>query len=146
LALIGGRILSGYLLDRIFGPYVAAFFLVCPMIGIAVLAGDAAGPIAIIGAVLCGIGIGAEIDLMAFFVTRYLGLKAFGEIYGYAMCILTAGSGLGTYAMGLSFDLAHSYRPALMIFVAALVVACVLVARLGPYRFPARPAPATPVG
>jgi MFS family permease len=144
LAVIGGRVLSGYLLDRMFGPYVALVFLVCPMIGIAALASGISGPAPVIGGVLCGLGIGAEIDLMAFFVSRYLGLKAFGEIYGYAMCILTAGSGIGIYAMGLSFDLAHGYQPALVAFATGLCVACVLVARLGPYRFPAAPASAQP--
>jgi transcriptional regulator GlxA family with amidase domain len=29
-----------------------------------------------------GAGIGAEIDLMAFFISRYFGLKAYGKIYG----------------------------------------------------------------
>ena len=30
----------------------------------------------------CGIGVGAEVDLMAFFVGRYFGLRAYGRIYG----------------------------------------------------------------
>jgi MFS family permease len=144
LAVIGGRVLSGYLLDRVFGPWVALVFLVCPMIGIAGLASGGTGPVPIIGGIFCGLGIGAEIDLMAFFVSRYLGLKAFGEIYGYAMCILTAGSGLGIYAMGLSYDLAHAYLPALVLFEVGLFVACAIVARLGPYRFPAGLADAMP--
>jgi hypothetical protein len=29
-----------------------------------------------------GAGIGAEIDLMAFFISRYFGLKAYGKIHG----------------------------------------------------------------
>jgi MFS family permease len=143
LAVIGGRVVSGFLLDRMSGPSVALVFLACPMIGIAALASGVAGPVPVIGGLLCGLGIGAEIDLMAFFVSRYLGLKAFGEIYGCAMCLLTTGSGIGIYAMGLSFDLAHAYQPALIAFEVGLCLACVLVARLGPYRFPAAPACAT---
>lgn len=36
-ALIGGRLLSGFLLDRIHAPYVAAVFFLAPLMGIVVL-------------------------------------------------------------------------------------------------------------
>src|SRR5215468_6332489 len=84
MAVIGGRVVSGFLLDKLFGPHVALCFLACPIVGIALLAAGVAGQPAIFGGALCGVGIGAEIDLMAFLISRYLGLKAFGEIYGYA--------------------------------------------------------------
>lgn len=116
LALIGGRVAGGFLLDRMFGPYVAIFFFLCPVIGIGLLATGAVGPVPFVGALLCGLAIGAELDFMAFFVSRYFGLKAFGEIYGCMMCALAVGSGLGSYFMGLSFDLTHSYQPTLIIF------------------------------
>lgn len=138
LAVIVGRILAGYLLDRIFGRNVAIFFFMCPMIGIVLLAIGPVGPIAVVGGLLCGAAIGAELDFMAFFVSRYFGLKAFGQLYGYMMCVLSIGSGLGATLMGLSYDRAHSYWPMLMIFEVLLVISCVLIAPLGPYRFPAR--------
>ena len=37
IALIGGRLLSGFLLDRIHAPYVAAVFFLAPLMGIIVL-------------------------------------------------------------------------------------------------------------
>ncbi len=42
--------------------------------------------------------------------------------------------------MGVSFDLAGSYRPMLVAFVVALIAACLLIARLGPYRYGAEAA------
>lgn len=141
LALIGGRVFSGFLLDRIFGPYVAVFFLLCPMAGIGLLASGMAGPVPVLGVILCGVGIGAEVDLMAFFASRYFGLRAFGEIYGYLICILSVGTGLGPFLMGRSFDLLHSYRPMLLGFEIMLAIACLLLVRLGPYPYPA---PRTP--
>jgi hypothetical protein len=106
--------------------------------------------------VLCGLGIGAEVDLMAFFVGRYFGLQTFGAIYGLLFAAFIAGSGLGVYLMGLSSDLAafiagsalaayltgfsiefaDSYGPMLIVFAGALAFACLLIAFLGPYRFP----------
>jgi len=142
LALIAGRILSGFCVDRFFAPYVAVFFFVCPIVGIALLLSGAAGSVPLVGTVLCGLGAGAEVDLMAFFVGRYFGLRAFGAIYGLMFAIFLIGSGLGAYVMGLCFDLTHSYTPMLIVFVGALAIASLLVARLGPYRFPvATPAP-----
>ena len=42
-ALIFGRVLSGWCLDRLWGPYVAIAFFVLPMIGIAILISGAGG-------------------------------------------------------------------------------------------------------
>lgn len=46
--------------------------------------------------------------------------------------------------MGQSFAKLHSYQPALMLLSGALVIACLLMARLGPYTYQAvsRQAPA----
>jgi hypothetical protein len=80
----------------------------------------------------------AEVDLIAFLQSRYLGLKAFGEVYGYLFAIFMLGSGLGPFLMGQSFKLLHSYDPALMVMAGGLVLACILMARLGAYAFGAR--------
>ena len=136
LAIIIGRILSGYCLDRFFGPYVAVVFLMCPMAGIALLGSGAGGLAPLAGTVLCGMGIGAEVDLMAFFVSRYFGLRGFAQIYGLMFGLFTVGTGLGPYAMGAGFDALHSYGPIFIGFEVILVIACGLLLRLGPYQFP----------
>jgi predicted MFS family arabinose efflux permease len=136
LAAIFGRIVCGYCLDKIFGPYVAIGFFVMPMVGIALLATGGSGYRSLVGAILCGSGVGAEIDLMSFLAGRYFGLRAFGKIYGLMFGIFALGTGLGPYLMGLSYDAWHSYYPMLMIFEFALAVTCSLFIRLGPYPFP----------
>jgi nitrate/nitrite transporter NarK len=51
----------------------------------------------------------------------------------------TFGSGFGPLASATSLDRAGSYAPALAAYVVAMVVACVLLLRLGPYpRFESR--------
>lgn len=136
IAIIFGRILSGYCLDRFFGPYVAVVFLVCPMAGIALLGSGVGGMVPLAGTILCGIGIGAEVDLMAFFVSRYFGLRGFAQIYGLMFGIFAVGTGLGPYAMGAGFDALHSYVPIFIGFEVVLVIACGLLLGLGPYRYP----------
>ena len=44
IALLAGRILSGWFLDRFWGPYVAIGFFVTPMSGLALLISHAAAP------------------------------------------------------------------------------------------------------
>jgi MFS family permease len=144
LALIGGRIVSGYLLDRFFAPYVSAGFFLLPLTGIVLLSTGAGGIVPFLGTICLGLGIGSEIDIMAFLVGRYFGLRKFGEIYGYIMGVFVFGSGLGPTIMGFCFDFTHSYDLALAGFGVALLVASVLVSRLGPYAYPAGKAAVIP--
>jgi MFS family permease len=136
MALIGGRLLSGFLLDRIHAPYVAAVFFLAPLVGIVVLLTTLRPEGAALGTVLVGIGVGAEVDLIAFLLSRYLGMRAFGEIYGYFFSIFMLGAGLGPFAMGVSYDRTGSYRLMLMCFAFALALASLPMLRLGPYAYP----------
>ncbi len=138
IALLFGRILSGWCLDRFFGPYVAIGFFVIPMLGIALLAGGGTSPLALLGAVLCGLGVGAEVDIMAFFVSRYFGIKAYGKIYGTMFAVFAFANGFGPTIAGTSFDRFHSYLPAFALFEVMLVITCALIAPLGPYPYPPR--------
>jgi len=135
LATMSGRLLAGFLVDRIFAPYVATFFFLAPIAGFAFLA-SATGMLPALGVVLMGMGLGTEIDLIAFLVTRYFGQRAFGQIYGYFFMIFGLGSSFGRFLAGLIFDLAGSYNPALIGAALALVVAVILVNRLGSYLYP----------
>src|SRR5579875_1546430 len=79
IALILGRVAAGWCLDRFNGPLIAALCFAIPIVGILLLASGAGGlGMARLSTTLCGFGIGAEVDLMAFFLSRYLGLKAYG--------------------------------------------------------------------
>jgi len=135
-ALIFGRILSGWCLDRFWGPYVAIVFFLLPMIGIAILISGAGGFAPFLGAIACGLGIGAEIDLMAFFTSRYFGLRDYAKLYGTMFGIFALGVGIGPALSGASFDRFHSYTPAFVVFVIMLAVGCLIFLRMGPYPFP----------
>jgi MFS family permease len=136
-ALIFGRMLSGWCLDRFWGPYVAIAFFVIPMIGIAILISGAGGFAPFLGAIACGLGIGAEIDLMAFFTSRYFGLRDYAKLYGAMFGIFALGVGIGPVLSGASFDRFHSYTPAFAGFVIMLAIACLVFLRMGLYPFPA---------
>lgn len=134
-ALIVGRLIAGYLLDRIFASYVALFFILIPLAGLALLFFPTTPAIAIAATICVGLGLGAEVDLIAFMIARYFGFRAFGEIYGYLFATFTMGSGLGPFIMGLSFTKTGSYTAALIGLAVSLLFAAILVLLLGPYRY-----------
>jgi MFS family permease len=135
LATMAGRLLSGYLVDNIFAPYVAAFFFLLPSLGLYFL-GSATYPI--LGIISIGLASGTEVDMIAFLTSRYFGLRRFGQLYGLLFAIFTAGPAIGPYVMGLSFVQLHSYTPALILFSVALGGASALILCLGPYKYPTK--------
>jgi MFS family permease len=137
IALIIGRIVAGWCLDRFWGPYVAIGFFMIPMAGIALLGSGAGGIIPLMGAVLCGLGVGAEVDLMAFFVSRYFGMREYAKIYGVMFAMFALANGVGPALSGMSFDRFHSYTPIFAVYEVLLVITCGLFFGLGAYPYPA---------
>ncbi len=137
LALMVGRVGSGYLLDLYFAPCVALFVFLQAALGIVLLGSGAAGPIALIGAFSVGLAMGAEVDMIAYLMSRYFGLRALGTAFGFGFGAFVLAGGLGPLLMGVGFDRTGSYRIPLAGFFAAAIVAAALVSRLGPYRYAA---------
>jgi MFS family permease len=148
LALLIARVGTGYLLDRIFAPRLAAFFFCGAAAGIGLLMFGTTGKIALVPAFLIGMGMGAEGDIIAYSLSRYFGLKAFGTAFGYAFGVFMLAGALGTLLMGVGFDFTHAYRVPLGGFFVAMLSAAGLMTRLGPYRYaamqPHKPAPGDP--
>jgi cyanate permease len=82
---------------------------------------------------MVGLAFRAEVEVIAFLVSRSFGLRSFGLAYGFSSFVL-AGA-LGTYIMGAGFDRTHSYSAPLLLVLFAMILATILFARLGPYRF-----------
>lgn len=133
-----GRLLTGYLIDRFFAPVVSCILFLLPLAGIIILALNLPNSLLIISAITLGIGLGAEVDLMGYVVGRYFGIKSFAEIYGYLLATFSFGAGAGAYFFAGVYDQWLTYEPALWAAAAGLLVAILLLNRLGDYRFPTR--------
>ena len=136
VALTIGRIISGYLMDRFFAPYVVLVTLLAPAVAFLLFLiglGPATAPVALF---LFGLAFGAEMDVMAYFVSRYFGAKYFGQIHGYIFGIFYIGAGPGPLLMGLAYDVFGSYRPALIVFLSAALLCSALMLLLPRYRTP----------
>jgi MFS family permease len=141
VAMLLGRSGSGYFLDRFFAPHVCvALFGQCT-IGIAILAAGASGALAIVAAFMVGIAFGAEVEVIAFLVSRYFGLRSFGVAFGFGFSSFVLAGAIGTYIMGAGFDRTHSYTAPLLLVLVAMLAATLLFTRLGPYRFAAEHGP-----
>ena len=134
-AVLIGRVGTGYLLDRFFGTYVAALLFGGTAAGIGLLMIGRALPIAFAGAFLVGLGLGAEVDIIAYLVSRYFGLRSFAEIYSLVFGAFALAGAFGPLLMGAGFDLTGSYHVPLVAFFAATLIAAFLMTRLGPYLY-----------
>jgi len=94
----------------------------------------------LVGAFLVGLGLGAEVDIIAYLVSRYFGLRYFGEIYGLAFGAFLLAGALGPLVMGASFDLTGSYSAPLAALFISTLIAALLMTQLGPYRYQPRQA------
>jgi MFS family permease len=135
VALLIGRVFTGYFLDRFFGPYVAMLLFSGVAVGISLFLTGAGGSLPLLAVFLVGLGMGAEADIIAYLTSRYFGLRSFGEIYGYLFATFTLAGALGPVLMGVGFDHLGSYRAPLLFFLAATLVATALLSRLGPYIY-----------
>lgn len=138
LSTIAGRLLTGFLLDRVSAPRLAAVVFLGAAGGLALLANPVSP---ILGIVSLGFATGAEINLIGFMVARYFGMRRFGQLYGYLFGAFTIGAGLGPFLMGLAYSRFGSYGRAFIGFEAALVLASLLILVVGRPPEPASPKP-----
>ncbi|MET0238663.1 MAG: MFS transporter [Sphingobium sp.] len=134
LAVIAGRIIGGWLLDRIWAPACAFGILVFPAVGSWLLAGESLGTQGAIVAVLClGFGAGFEFDLLAYLISRYFGQRNYGTIYGCFYTVIAFGGGLGPVVYGYAFDHAGTYHGALLLGVGCIIGGGASLLLMGPY-------------
>lgn len=127
------RLLIGYLLDRFFAPFVAATVFVLTALGFMLLATAGTSPGVYIAGALLGIGLGAEIELIGYMVSRYFGFRAFGTIYGSVFVGFLLGTSGGPYLYARAQELLGSYDPALWFMVGLMTVTAIMFGTMGRY-------------
>ena len=134
VSVIAGRLIAGVMMDYIWAPAIAAFFLIMPALSALLLATSLDDPsIVVISALLIGLAAGAEVDLMAFLASRYFGVKNYGALYGGIYVFFSIGAGLAPTLFGWSYDIFGSYQVILYAAAAASVGGSLLMLTLGRY-------------
>ncbi len=127
ISTICGRVLCGWLLDRVaFRIVVPAFCLACAA-AVAVLAGGASGGAALVIAVFVGMMIGAEIDVLGFAIQRQFGRVRFATLFGLIFALFHFGGALGGIISGNLHDMTGSFTQALLSASGGLVFAAIIL-------------------
>ena len=131
LAMMIGRLSFGLLLDRIFAPHLTALVFLAPALAFGVLLLPNATDVnAMIAAAFLGLGLGAEVDALAYIASRAFGLRYFGRILGFLMVAFTLGLAFGPTLFGKIFDQFQTYQLALWIAAGISVVSSGLIMTL----------------
>lgn len=134
VSVIGGRLVAGFLMDRLWAPMIAAIFLCMPCLAAFILTTGNISPMILgLSALIVGLAAGAELDLMAFLVSRYFGLKHYGALYGGIYIFFSIGAGLAPAMFGWTYDMFGHYQAVLyMAAISSMIGACLMLT-LGRY-------------
>jgi MFS family permease len=81
-------------------------------------------------AVAIGLGMGAEVDLLAYLIARHFHPSAFGTAYGGIYGLLNIGAAIGPAAIGLIYDRTHGYSVPMVVAAISLIFAALLALAL----------------
>lgn len=132
IALIFGRLLIGYLIDRMWPPLVSAVSLALPAIGCLIyLNGTVEFTPLLLAAILVGFGAGAEFDIAAFLIARYFGVREYGRLFGVHQGLNTVASALAPLLFAFLLSRTGSYSAMLTYTLACSLVGPLLLLTLG---------------
>lgn len=127
LAVLVGRVAVGWLVDRIFAPFVAASVMSITALGFVLLAVGGVD-FAMPGALAIGLAMGAEVDLIGYLTARYYGMARYGRLYGLFYGAFVIGTGTSPFLIAVVQANAKSYTPALWMSAAFVTGAALLFA------------------
>jgi MFS family permease len=134
IALLAGRIVTGFLLDRLWAPIVCLPILTIPALACTWLMGNSTDESMVwLSAFLLGFAAGAESDLIAYLASRYFGMAHYGKIYGMLYMPFGIFSAISPVAYGRIRDVTGSYDQMLMAATFLFVAGALLLLTLGRY-------------
>lgn len=134
IALMAGRIITGFLLDRIWAPLVCLPILLIPALACYWLMGSATDTQMIyIAAFMLGFAAGAESDLIAYLASRYFGMAHYGKIYGMLYMPFGIASAISPVLYGRVRDVTGNYDNMLYAAMFLFAAGAVLLITLGRY-------------
>ena len=129
VSILVSRLMVGLCVDRVFAPWIGAATFAASAAGCAIVAFAPVYPE--LAAILIGVAMGAEVDLVSYLVARYFGLRSYGAIYGAQYSAFLLGTGISPVLMGVLFDRLGNFHAA-----QGLAITCLVVAAFGMLALP----------
>jgi MFS family permease len=135
LSLIGGRVLVGYLVDRLWAPSVASVAIALPALGCLLLArtGVDDTSMLVLATMLIGIGAGAEFDIAAYLMSRYFGMRDYGRLFGVHLGMITLAGALAPLLTSAMYRATGTYNAMLLLCGIAFLTGALMLLTLGRY-------------
>lgn len=130
-----GLLAAGWLLDRIPTMWGGALFFFSGFIGIGLIALQMGFEITVLGVMFIGLGLGAELAVGSYFITRIFGLRSFGQIFGWMNFGMIVAMSSGPAIMGAAYDRFGNYDLALIGAFASICCSALLISLLGRYNY-----------
>jgi len=134
-ATILGRLIAGPILDRAPGHLVAFGLFLIPFFGYFSPGYFGIGAAPYYAAAI-GFALGADTDVGAFLISRYFGMRAYAEAYGWLYAAGALGYALGPLLVGFFFDRFGNYDAVRWIWSGLCLIAALLFITLGKYPDP----------
>lgn len=135
--LLFARIAVGFIIDHVFAPRVMTAVSLGGAVACILYAVNP--NLGYVSALLVGLMLGAEFDVLAFLIKRYYGNAAYGRVYGVVFGVFYLGSAVGIWGLPklreMSADL--SYDNGLYAAAAILTAAAILMLFMPKYRYAA---------
>jgi MFS family permease len=135
LAVLGGRLIGGFLIDQFWAPGVAFVFLSSPAIALYLLAApEVSADSARVAILMIGFGAGVEYDFLAYLVSKYFGMRSYSAIYGFLYAFFALGAGFGPQIMAQLASSGPGWESVLTNAAVLLVIGSLPLLALGKYR------------
>lgn len=131
--------LGGWLVDKVQTAKIKAPFALMAGLGIylqsIVWANYGGMPLLFTAVTLGTMAMNAQMPMLSYFYTRFFGMKAFGEIAGINMAVISLVGGFSAPLIGILYDRTGSYDHAMLYMIAGYVLSALLYLTIGRYRY-----------
>lgn len=135
IAVVGGRIIGGFMIDKFWAPGVAFAFLSLPAFAFYIFSGqEVSNEMAVIAIMLIGFGAGVEYDFMAYLVSKYFGMRQYSAIYGAMYAFFAIGGGYAPAYMSGHAEANGGWEGIMLIAAGLMIVGSLPLLALGKYR------------
>lgn len=134
ISMLSARLAIGFLVDRFWAPAVGALIAVPATIGSLLMTFDPSIGNAILAAALIGIALGAEIDLLAFFVSRYFRPNYFPKAYSYIYSAAACAGAVSPMTFAWLRQVTGTYHPGFYVAAGLFVLGGGILLTLGRYQ------------